>query len=164
LAGLLVPYGLVLCLGFGTYPGHGTSESDIVGCHVLGQIPPLCGIQPIGPVPPGASFVYPHLIVDKGGPEIGGIVLSNKISCGITAYGVLWGIVHLSGFFLLTEFAEEPGRTRVPVPIPAVVTLGKVCPQISILVRHGNFLDFTGKDQEDRKSTRLNSSHVKISY
>src|SRR5690606_8925137 len=32
-----------------------------------------------------------------------------------------------------------------PVPIPAVVTLGKVCPQISILVRHGNFLDLTGK-------------------
>ena len=46
---------------------HGTAETDVVTGSLLIHIAPATRVQPIGPVFPGSSFIYPGFIIDQGG-------------------------------------------------------------------------------------------------
>src|SRR5690606_39337236 len=74
------------------------------------------------------------------------VVLADEFSGGITFYTVFRGIVHLPGIpILFAELGEEPGGTRVPIAVAAVVAMVEVCPEVGILFGNGDLLDLPGQ-------------------
>src|SRR5690554_5672510 len=105
-------------------------------------------------------------------PDIVGVKLTGKRQPGITATDIVLALTEfLRSQRVVGAYLEFFGEGADSLSIGDRATISNMCPEYgataAMFYIDGQTIDYlklTGREPEDRKSTRLNSSHVRISY